>query len=306
MRLPTSNRGRALLVGGALMLAAGGASVATYQLTQGGAANTTLSERNGTLQGLVHTGAPHGHPAVPFLGPFALHPTRGQTRCGPAVRLMEGALRRKKFRHGPPRNCIGPATKKQIQAFQRSLHYAPNGVYNLATHQQMVRHGGYTNQARRDVIYLSVRVLHARERHNVLVISGHSVTVGGGNLAYCQSGERSYFPPWPLLPPCTDCSGFVTWIAYQAGFGASVGYYGSGSPVGWTGTLTVQGFLVRPNQPLQVGDIVLYPSSSARGPPWGHVEMYIGHGQTVGHGGVGVSIHAYNYRPVGEIRRLIA
>jgi hypothetical protein len=33
--------------------------------------------------------------------------------------------------------------------------------------------------------------------------------------------------------------------------------------------------------------------------------MYIGHGQTVGHGSVGVHIHAYNYRAVGEIRRLI-
>ena len=297
----TARAGVGLAVAAAIV---GGTLVARDQLT-GGASVQTLSDRNGTLQGLVHTGTPKGHPLVAFLGPFALH-RKGVQECGPAVRFMEGALRRKKFRKAPARNCIGPATVKQIKAFQTAIHYKPTGIYSLVTHRALVLRGGYTQQARRDLVYLAHKVLLTRERHNVVIIAAHARLVGGNTLSYSQSGSRSSFPAWPRLPPATDCSGFITWIAYQAGFGASVGYYGPGSPVGWTGTLNYQGFLVRPNQALAIGDIVLYPSSSASGPPWGHVAMYIGHGLVVSHGSVGVRVLPFNYRPVGAIRRLIA
>ncbi len=294
--------------GGAVALAVAAALVggayAAKQLTQGGA-STTLSQSNGTLQGLVHTGPPSGHPFVPFLGPFALHASKGVAQCGPAVRLMEGALKRKKFRHDAPRNCVGPATKRQIQAFQHSLHYKTTGVYNRATHDQMVRHGGYTNEARKGLVYLAGQIIVKRERSNVSTIIAHSIVVYGGSAPYSQSGSRSIFPPWPRVPPATDCSGYVTWVLAQAGAGAHIGYFGPGSPVGWTGTLTVQGHLIKPGAPLLVGDLVFYPSSSARGPPWGHVAVYEGRGLVASHGGIGINILPYNYRPVGEIRRYI-
>ena len=100
LALPTSARGRAILVGGAIVIAAVAGAVAQRELIQGGAAirTSTLSELNGTRQGLVHTGPPSGHPYAPFLGPFA-HNHKGIKECGPAVRLMEGALKRKGFRH---------------------------------------------------------------------------------------------------------------------------------------------------------------------------------------------------------------
>jgi hypothetical protein len=290
-----------------LVLVAG--ALATKQLTQGGASvrSTTLSQSNGTLQGLVHTGKPSGHPFVPFLGPFALHSSKAGhvSQCGPAVRLMEGALKRKKFRHDAPRNCVGPATKKQIKAFQRSLHYKTTGVYNQVTHAQMVRHGGYTNEARKVLVYLAGQIIVKRERSNVSTIIAHSIVVYGGSAPYSQGASRSYFPPWPRVPPATDCSGYATWVLAQAGAGAHIAYFGPGSSVGWTGTLTVQGHLVKPGAPLLVGDLVFYPSSSARGPPWGHVAVYEGHGLVASHGGVGINVLPYNYRPVGEIRRYI-
>jgi cell wall-associated NlpC family hydrolase len=286
---------------------AGGTLVARDQLTSGAAQRSqTLSERNGTLQGLTHTGPiVKGHPFTPFLGPFALHPSKGQHQCGPAVRLMQGALKRKKFRHTPPRNCVGPATKKQIQAFQKSIHYKPSGVYNQATHQALVLRNGYTSRARQDLLYLAHKQVVARQRHNAAVAAAHFLLVGGSTLAYCQSGQRSFFPAWPRIPPCTDCSGTVIWVLYQAGVGPTVGYFGPGSSVGWTGTLAVQGRALKANEPLAAGDVVLYPSSSARGPPWGHAAIYVGHGQVVSHGSVGVKLLPFNYRTVGQVRRYI-
>jgi hypothetical protein len=265
-----------------------------------------LSEQNGTLQGLHHTGPiVKGHPFVPFLGPFALHPAKGQHQCGPAVRLMEGALKRKGVRHTPPRNCVGPATKLQIKAFQTRIHYKPTGVYNSATHAAMVKSNGYTNEARQDLLYLAHKLVITRQRANAGAAAFHLLRVGGSTLAYCQSGSRAIFPAWPRVPPCTDCSGSVIWELWQAGAGDHVGYFGPGSPVGWTGTLAYQGRAVRPNEALQVGDVVLYPSSSARGPPWGHTALYVGHGQVVSHGGTGVKLLPLHYRTVGQVRRMI-
>lgn len=286
-------------------LVAGG--LGARELFPSGAAVTTstLSDRNGTLQGLTHTGPiQKGHPFVPFLGPFSADKKRG-TVCGPAVRLMEGALKRKHIRHAPPRNCVGAATVAQIKAFQRSVHYKPTGVYTRVVHDRMVVANGYTNQARQDLLYLAHKVVVLRERRNAGVAAAHLLLVGGSTLAYCQSATRSYFPAWPRVPPCTDCSGSVIWELYQAGVGPTVGYLGPGSPVGWTGTLAVQGRPLKPNEPLAVGDVVLYPSSSARGPPWGHTALYVGHGQVVSHGSRGVKLLPYNYRTVGQVRRMI-
>lgn len=249
----------------------------------------TLSARNGTLQARAKA---DNTIRVQFLGPFA-HRVKGIRQCGPAVKVMEGALKRKGFRKTPPGPCVGLAAKRQIIAFQKSIHYKPTGIYTLAVHQQLVRRGGYDKQARTQIAAIAHVQYRLKLKHNILVIGSHAITVGGSSLAYSQSSSRSYFPPWPRLPPATDCSGFVIWWYYQAGVGAAVGYYGPGSSVGWTGTLLHQGILVRGK--LQVGDMVIY---------YGHVEMYIGHGMTEGHGSVGVHLHAYNYRPIDEIRRV--
>lgn len=305
-----SRKAKALVATVLATVTLGGALVAHNQMA-GNAATTasktqTLSSRNGELQGLTHTGPiVKGHPFVPFLGPFALHPGKGQTQCGPAVRLMEGALKRKGMRHTPPRNCVGPATKLQIQKFQRSIHYKPTGVYSRVVHAAMVKSNGYTNQARQDLLYLAHKKVIVLQRRNAGIAAAHLLLVGGSTLAYCQGGERSYFPTWPRVPPCTDCSGTVIWELYQAGVGPTVGYSGPGSPVGWTGTLAVQGRALGPNEALAVGDVVLYPSSSARGPPWGHSALYVGNGNVVSHGSVGVKLLPYNYRTVGQVRRMI-
>lgn len=294
----------------AIISAVIGGALATDQLRIGSAAissNATLSERNGSLQAQVHTGAfPAGvRPPAPFLGPFA-HNAKGVTECGPAVKLMEGALKRKKFRKDAPRNCVGPATKKQIIAFQKSVHYKPTGTYNLVTHKALVKANGYTNEARRGLVYLQGKKIVRQRQHNVTIIAGHAHLVGGNTLSYSQSGSRTYFPSWPRIPPATDCSGFVTWIMWQAGFGNSVGYFGLGSVVGWTGTLAYQGHSVAPNKALQIGDLVFYPSDSAPYKPWGHVAMYIGRNQVISHGSVGVKLLPYNYRAVGEVRRYLS
>jgi hypothetical protein len=309
MHLPRTQARQIALLVVVILIAIVGGVVVGRELLGSQAAVKTLAQSNGTfdagrLQAQTHTGPPKGAPRVIFLGPFG-HNVKGMTQCAPAVRLMEGALRKKGFRKLPAANCVGLATRRQIIAFQKSIHYKPTGVYNLATHQALAKAGGYTAEARRALNYTAHLIYVAKIQHNVLTVTSHARLVGGDTLAYSQRYPgRQYFPPWPRLPPATDCSGFVTWVLYQSGVGASVGYFGPGSSVGWTGTLGRQGVVVQANKPLHIGDIVLYGSRSTGSYPWGHVEVYIGHGQTEGHGSVGVHVHAYNYRPVGQVRRL--
>lgn len=284
--------------GAAIVLALFGGSYAAKQLVFSGAASTTASDRFGSAQARTHR---HYLAAqVPFLGPFALHPVKGQARCGPAVRLMEGALRRVHVRKPKAANCIGIATKRQIQAFQRKVHYKPTGVYTLATHNALVKLHGYTRTARNDLIYFQAKLVRLHIEKTVLIVTSHAfLVVGNSPWPYCQSGQRTYFPAWPRLPPCTDCSGFATWVAYQSGFGMAVGYLGPSSTVGWTGTLARQGVPVNANGPLKIGDLIFYGSSY----PWGHVAVYIGHGRVISHGGPGMHNLPYNYTAPGQVRR---
>lgn len=269
-------------------------------------ARTAINTTFGQQQAATHR---LGAPTSPFLGPYEV----GQ--CGPGVKLMEGALRNlpKPVRTAKPSDCYGKATRAQVIVFQKRLHYKPTGVYNLVTHEQLVKRGGYSKSAKAGLVFLwHLRIAHLHvllvqhERRTVQIVASHVAKVGGSTLAYSQGPSRSYFPPWPRIPPDTDCSGMSTFILYEAGVGAAVGYYGPGSSVGWTGTLRLQGQRISYGHPsstasLEPGDLVFY----GRAPTWSHVATYIGGGLVVSHGQVGVNVERYDYRRVGEIRRYI-
>lgn len=279
-----------LIAGGAILVALGGGAIGGKQIFNSNAANT-LASRNGTLQAEVHNTAAT---VVPFLGPFSIG------HCGPAIRIMDQAMVNEKLRKNKPSVCFGPATMRQVINLQKKVHYKPTGIYTLALHHRLILLGGYHKKQRLALQAIVAVRYRAKLRDNVLVIAAHATLVGG-SLPYSQSASRSNFPAWPRIPPATDCSGFVTWIAWQAGFGARVGYYGAGSSVGWTGTLALQGVLVPLNAHLQVGDMIFYGS----GYPWGHVAMYVGHNNVISHGSTGVKILPYNYRAYGAVRRYI-
>lgn len=295
--LPTPGPKRDLTVATitcAFLIAVFGGSYAAKQLIQSGAAvhRLTASQKFGLKQAQTHRH--FGAREVPFLGPFK----KGQ--CGPQVRLMEGALRRVHVRVVKAAPCFGKATRLQLIKFQKKVHYKPSGIYNLATHRALVKAHGYSAQARNDLIFYQAKLVKDHIKQTVLIVTSHAfIVAGGSSWPYCQSASRSYFPAWPRLPPCTDCSGFATWVAYQSGYGAAVGYLGPGSPVGWTGTLGHQGIPVNANGPLQIGDFIFYGG----GYPWGHVAVYIGHGRVISHGGPGMKNLPYNYRAVGQVRR---
>lgn len=289
----------ALIVGGVVShkLLTSGAAVKTQQ--------TAIDQNFGADQARVHL---QGSSDAPFLGPYSY--TAKHLECGPGVRLLEGALAHmpKPVRHGKAANCYGKATRTQVIAFQKRLHYKPTGVYNLVTHEQLVRRGGYSKTAKASLVYLYHRRLAAvhlllvqHERATVKIVALHVANVGGSTLTYSQGGERSYFPAYPRIPPATDCSGMSTYILYQAGVGATIGYYGPGSPVGWTGTLRYQGVHINTTATkyLYPGDLIFYHG-------WGHVAVYIGGGLVVSHGGTGVNIESYSYSHIDEIRRYIA
>lgn len=273
----------------AVLATLAGGSLLAKQLIFSGAATTTAAERAGLLQAQAKANQHRG--VVPFLGPLK----KGQ--CGNSVLLLDGALKKVHVRRDVARLCYGPGTEAQVKRFQRELHYKPTGVYNLATHQALVKRRAYSTQAIAKLIAIQnqrgLEELHAIRTKAVLTVTTHAYLVGRlpSHFPYTQSGARQVFRPWPLLPRDTDCSGFATWVAWQSGFGPAVGYFGLGSTVGYTGTLAVQGHVVPPGAPLKIGDFVLYGS----GFPWGHVAVYIGRGLVISHGSPGLVEVPWNF-----------
>jgi cell wall-associated NlpC family hydrolase len=282
----------------AFLVAVFGGSYAAKQLLQSGAAvhRLDVQRRYAQLQ------KASGRPAVaPYLGPFARNPKQGRV-CGPEVRLMEGALRRTHppIRKAPPQNCIGAATVKQLRAFQRRQHIPPTGIYGLRTHKALSH--AYTKRMRADLAYVAAKRLRALRIATIGIVTAHAQRLQGlmqycefGSLSSC--GRRWSWPTYPDVPRHTDCSGYVTWVYYQAGLSDpnANGYRG-----GFTGTLVAHGTPVRPNGPLHVGDLVFNGPSASNTT---HVSIYIGHGLTSGHGRAGIQIHPWNYRIVVAIRR---
>jgi cell wall-associated NlpC family hydrolase len=284
------------------------AGFASHTLRLSGAASkTAIDAAFGSKQASVHL---QGDANAPFLGPY--HYSKGKKyECGPGIKLMEGALHHLPIpvRKGKAASCFGPATKAEIIVFQKRLHYKPTGVYNLATHRQLVKRGGYSKTAKLGLVYIYRKRVRAaqllmvqHERAEIKVIALHVQRVGGSTLTYTQQyPQRQEFPAWPAIPPATDCSGMATYILYQDGVGAAVGYYGPGSPVGWTGTLRHQGQHISTTNTkyLYPGDLLFYHD-------WGHVAVYIGAGLVVSHGGTGVNILSYTYSTIDEVRRYIS
>ena len=259
----------------------------------------TASVRTASNQFGVLQAAAKAHPkktVTPYVGPFNLH------GCGPAITELDRALIRKHFRKAKPAPCYGNPTAREVAAFQRSIHYKATGHYSLVTHQALVRHGGYTFIARgRLIIYAHARYVQSY-RNAVVRIEQHVALVGGTTLAYSQSSSRSNFGPgWPAIPAAVDCSAMVIFIEYEAGAGASVGYFGRGSTVGFTGTLAFAGRSIPLGATLYPGDILLYGRF-----PFFHATIVSRNGLALSHGGRGVQFLPYNYNgQLGSIRRLI-
>lgn len=263
--------------------------------------NAAISTNNVQRQALLEAAAANKSPTAPYLGPFSRDPKKGRV-CGPEVRLMEGALRltNPPIRKDKPRLCIGIATEKQIKRFQIRHHIPPTGIYGLRTHLALSH--VYTKQMRADLAYQAAKRLLALRISTIGIITAHAHAYQG-RMQYCNYGSLSScsrrwnWPPYPDVPRNTDCSGYVTWVYYQAGLGDPNynGYRG-----GYTGTLVAHGIPVRPNGPLQVGDLIFNGPSASNTT---HVSIYIGHGLSSGHGTFGIQIHAWNYRTVVAIRR---
>lgn len=284
--MATRLRHRAQGAGVGLLVAAAivGGGYSAKRLTEGSAA-TAFELRQGPVNA-----------RVPFLGPFAQDKPHVR-ECGPAVRLMEGALRHTTppIRKTPPARCVGTATTRQIKRFQARHGIPQSGIYGTRTHAALAH--AYTAQQRIDLQFLAGQRVAALRRSTILVITSHAYALRG-QMGYCNHGSlsscslRGVWPPWPGVPRFTDCSGYSQWVLTQAGV-PNINGFG----VGNTGSLVRRGVPVPTNGPLMVGDLVFYSFNNS------HVAVYIGHGLVSSHGRPGIDIHPYGYRPIYAIRR---
>lgn len=273
----------------AILIALVGGSVAAKQLLESGAA-TTASSRKGLPAIVQAVKSP-----VPFLGPYAKD-KKGYAECGPGVKLMEGALQRTKppIRRAKPANCIGNATVKQIKTLQARHHLPQTGIYGLRTHRALAP--SYGPGQRAALVKLATARRDALRRSTILVVTSHAKTFER-QMIYCDHGSlascshRGDWPPWPGVPHHTDCSGYVSWVLFQA-----AGLNPNGTGVGTTKTLIYHGIPIGRNGPLKVGDLIFYGANT-------HVAIYIGHGLVSSHGRNFIDIHPYGYRPIYGIRR---
>jgi cell wall-associated NlpC family hydrolase len=299
--VPTPNGPLAKRAGVGLAVAAaivGGTLVARDQL-QSGASRATSQNRYAALQ--VY--AASGKRTVPFLGPFA-HNKKGVRQCGPEVRLMEGALRltTPPIRKLPASNCVGLITQRQIKAFQKRHQIPISGIYGLRTHRALAH--AYTDKQIADLRYIRITRIRAAKYVVISTVTAHAKAYEG-RMVYCNygslssCGSRWNWPAWPDVPHHTDCSGYVTWVYYQAGLPDPNGLGFTG---GFTGTLVTHGIPISPTSAdrLRIGDLILNGPSAFNTT---HVSIYIGKGLTSGHGRFGIQIHQWNYRPVVAVRR---
>lgn len=246
---------------------------------------------------------PTGPKTVPFVRPLALHSK------GKDVARLQSALVRAHMRPSFRKSTgqFGSITRYEVRRWQRLRHIQPTGVVGRPTKWSLWSH--YTPYARSVEVRAAawhthmiavqkaraaaLAKLHATYAFRVLEAVRRSQALSY-TMAYSQSWTRTNLPAFPSVPRATDCSGYAIWVQRHAGVGL---------PMGWTGTLGVEGTRVWNPSPsnMRVGDLVLYDRY-----PHGHVEVYIGGGKTAGHGSPGIHVHPWNYRYVGQVRRFHA
>lgn len=276
----------AAAIAAAFVIALGGGTLAVKNLVFSGAAQTAA----GANPKLQAARAP-----VPFLGPFGYH-VKGVAQCGPAVRLMEGALRNTKppIRHTKAANCVGLATARQIKVLQSRHSIPQTGIYGQRTHNALAPR--YTKEQVGDLRFLADQRIRALRYQTIGIVTAHA-KIFEKRMQYCDFGSlsscshRGVWPAWPDVPHHTDCSGYVSWVYFQAGLPNP-----NGSGVGTTKTLIYHGAPIPHNGPLHVGDLIFYGSNT-------HVAIYIGHGLVSSHGQAYINIHPYNYRSIYAVRR---
>jgi hypothetical protein len=282
-----SQRKQGILVGLAVAATLVGGGFAAKELLTSGASTTALSSYRAQLQNIKQP--------VPFLGPYAQH-HKGYAQCGPGVRLMEGALKHTTppVRKTKASNCIGTATTRQIVVFQTRHHIRPTGIYGLKTHRALAH--AYTRTQVRDLATLAARRLQQLRYVTIHTIAFHAKLLES-RMIYCEYGQlrscgrRGVWPAWPDVPRHTDCSGFVSWVYYQAGLPNP-----SGSGVGTTHSLILYGRPIALSANLKVGDLIFYGANT-------HVAIYIGNGLVASHGSFGVKFWPWRYRSVYAIHR---
>jgi cell wall-associated NlpC family hydrolase len=127
------------------------------------------------------------------------------------------------------------------------------------------------------------------------VDSGKSITYTKGSSRW--SGIKEYVLPHENVPPCADCSSFVTWL-YWSAFGFYPDYLNDENwAAGYTGTMAKNGKAVSLSE-AQPGDVVIY------GPgPYNHAAIYVGESKVVSFGSTGpAKLLKINYRSDYHIR----
>jgi hypothetical protein len=275
-----------------LIVTAAGSAYLGHRLL-GSHAATTAASSHGVRNAQAQASAP-----VPFLGPFAASKDRGIV-CGPAVRLMEGALRRTTppIRKSPAARCVGLATTRQLIRFQTRHHIPPSGIYGARTHAALAH--AYSRVQVRDLAYLAERRVKALRAETIVTVAAHAYD-HKASMGYCNHGHlsdcslRVVWPPWPIVPTHLDCSAYVSWVLYQAGVPNP-----NGAGVGNTTSLWRHGLRVGLGQPLAIGDLVFYASNNS------HVAIVVRlHPAMVSsHGQPGLKVVPWDYRFVYGVRR---
>lgn len=112
--------------------------------------------------------------------------------------------------------------------------------------------------------------------------------------------RRSYRGEYPRA---SDCSSSTTWMLWDATrrYDCEDFLNGTRWQSGYTGTQQNHGRRVTGRK--MIGDLVFYGDQG--GGVAEHVAVYVGGGLVISHGGPGVHLLAWDYRPVNEVRRYV-
>lgn len=246
----------------------------------------------GKAQAATHLALVRHAAIVPYLRPLKKGDSGGE------VKQLQRAMIRAVVR--PPSakatGYFGPITERQLKVFQRRVKLPATGVYGPATHHEMQPY--YDLAGRR--ILQAIRHAHAQYAYFKSVAHAASVAwLHRSSMRYSQSFTRAFLPPLPGFPRATDCSGYATWLFKVSGLPDPSGF--QYRVVGWTGTLATHGARISANAAFHVGDLVFYGG----GYPYGHVAIVVDAIRRLvsSHGGPGIRVEPFNYRPVSAVRR---